>query len=83
MALGDPRFQNRVRCEGRNSFFADGSGRGGPDRRIAYQLENVPGVPKFMAKKLAPKIEEFIVNLVTPNLKQVNTSLGLYLDAQS
>ena len=78
-----PAFKNQVQCEGRNSFFADGEGtRVVLTGELHIKLENVPGVPKFMAKKLAPKIEEFIVNLITPNLKQVNTSLGAYLDAQ-
>ena len=76
-----PAFKKQVQCEGRNSFFADGDGtRVVLTGELHIKLENVPGVPKFMAKKLAPKIEEFIVNLITPNLKQVNTSLGQYLD---
>jgi hypothetical protein len=79
-----PAFKNQVRCEGRNSFYADG------DRtrvvltgNLEIKLESLPGVPKFMAKKLAPKIEEFIVKLITPNLKLVNESLGAYLDSKA
>ena len=79
-----PAFKSQVRCEGRNSFFADGGGtRVVLTGDLNIRLENVPGMPKFMAKKMAPKIEEFIVKLITPNLKLVNESLGAFLDDRS
>ncbi len=77
-----PAFKTQVRCEGRNSFYADGTGtRVVLTGELHIHLENVPGVPKFMAKKMAPRIEEVIVKLITPNLKRVNDSLGQYLDS--
>ena len=79
-----PSFKNQVQCTGRNSFYADGANtRVVLTGELHIQLESVPGVPKFMAKKMAPKIEEFIVKLITPNLKRVNESLGQYLDSKS
>ena len=78
-----PAFETQVQCSGRNSFYADGSGtRVVLTGELRIRMEQVPGVPKFMAKKLAPRVETFIVKLVTPNLKQVNESLGRYLDAR-
>ena len=79
-----PAFKDQVRCEGRNSFYADGEHtRVVLTGELHIKLENVPGVPKFMAKKMAPKIEEFIVKLITPNLKLVNECLGDYLDSKN
>jgi hypothetical protein len=36
-----------------------------------------------MAGRIAPKIEAFIVKLITPNLEKVNHSLEHFLDDQS
>ena len=78
-----PAFPNQVKCRGRNAFFADG-----PDATrvqltgdLEINLKNIPGVPRMLAGRLRPKIEQFIVKLVTPNLEKVNHSLELYLDA--
>ncbi len=78
-----PAFPDQVNCHGRNAFFADG-----PDVTIVrltgeleINLKNIPGVPRMLAGRLTPKVETFIVKLVTPNLEKVNTSLERYLDA--
>lgn len=77
-----PAFPNQVKCYGRNAFFADG-----PDATIVrlsgeleINLKNVPGVPRILAGRLTPKVETFIVRLVTPNLEKVNHSLERFLD---
>jgi hypothetical protein len=79
-----PAFPNQVKCSGRNAFFADG-----PDATIVrlsgdleISLKNIPGVPRLLAGRLTPKVESFIVKLITPNLEKVNHSLERYLDAQ-
>jgi hypothetical protein len=79
-----PAFPNQVHCSGRNAFFADG-----PDATIVrlsgdlqIYLKNVPGIPRLLAGRLTPKVEAFIVKLVTPNLERVNHSLEQYLDAE-
>ena len=78
-----PAFPNQVRCRGRNAFFADGPG--GTLVRLTGELEislkDVPGVPRILAGRLRPRVESFIVKLVTPNLEKVNQSLERYLDA--
>lgn len=77
-----PAFDQQVRCEGRNRFEADG-----PDATrvvlsgdLEIRVDRVPGVPRALARRLAPKIEAFIVKLITPNLTRVNASLERYLD---
>lgn len=42
--------------------------------------ERLP-VPKFLGKRLAPQIEKFVVNLITPNLTDVAVGLQGYLDS--
>ncbi len=78
-----PAFPNQVKCRGRNAFFADGAGA--TCVRLTGELEinlrSIPGVPRILAGRLRPKVESFIVRLVTPNLEKVNHSLERYLDA--
>ncbi len=79
-----PAFPDQVRCMGRNAFFADGDAatRVVLSGDLEINLKNVPGVPRIMAKRIAPMIETFIVKLITPNLKKVNGSLERFLDDQ-
>jgi hypothetical protein len=78
-------FTDSVMCSGRNTFIEDG-----PDYtrvkltgELTIALKGIPGVPNFVAKRMAPQIEAFIVKMITPNLEQVNRSIGTYLDANS
>ena len=80
--LNIPAFPDQVACSGRNAFFADG-----PDRtrvvltgELEINVRNIPGVPRIMAGRIAPKIEAFIVKLITPNLEKINESLERFLD---
>ena len=77
-----PAFSEQVCCTGRNAFFVDG-----PNRtrvvltgELEIDMANFPGVPRVLAKRLSPRIESFIIKLITPNLKRVNHSIGQYLD---
>lgn len=77
-------FTEAVSCSGRNTMIADGDGtivRLTGNLDIA--LKNIPGVPNFLAKRLAPQVEKFIVSLITPNLRNTNQSLQNFLDAES
>jgi hypothetical protein len=76
-------FTDAVRCTGRNLFVPDPRGT----RVILegdFDVKNlqIPGVPRFMAKRLVPQMEKFIISLIRPNLERVNKALGSYLDAQ-
>lgn len=81
--LSIPAFPNQVRCSGQNHFHADGSGTKvvlTGDLQIA--VDKIPGIPKILARRIAPQLEKFIVQLIKPNLIEVNRSLGRFLDAQ-
>ena len=68
-------------CSGRNHFIDDGdSTRVVLSGQLDIQLKSIPGVPSFLAGRLAPKLEKFIVSLITPNLERVNASLQRFLD---
>lgn len=42
--------------------------------------ERLPGVPTFVAKRAAPTLEKFIVNLIQPNLRKSNAAVVEYID---
>jgi len=42
--------------------------------------DKVPGVPTFVAKRLAPTLEKFVVGLLQPNLKKSNQAVQEYLE---
>jgi hypothetical protein len=74
-------FTDAVHCEGRNTFLEDGSGtRVVLTGDLTIDLKEIPGVPSFLAKRIAPQVEKFIVSLVTPNLERVNASIERFLD---
>ncbi len=47
---------------------------------LVIDLKEIPGVPSFLGRRLAPQVERFIVSLITPNLEAVNTSIQRFLD---
>jgi hypothetical protein len=77
-----PALGQQVQCSGRNSFFAaPGGTRVALSGDLEIKLQNIPGVPSFMAKRLAPQVEAFIIKLITPNLEKVNASLERFLQS--
>ena len=44
--------------------------------------ERIPGIPKFIAKRVAPQVESFILKLISPNLTEVVNGLEGYFKAQ-
>jgi hypothetical protein len=74
-------FTDSVTCSGRNTFVDEGdSTRVVLSGKLDIDLKSIPGVPRFLAGRMAPKLEKFIVNLITPNLERVNTCLQQFLD---
>jgi S-adenosylmethionine:diacylglycerol 3-amino-3-carboxypropyl transferase len=76
-------FTEAVSCTGRTALVAEG------DHTLvrltgefALDVAKIRGVPAFLARRLAPQLEKFIVSLVTPNLERVNESLEAFLDEQ-
>lgn len=75
-------FTDSVTCGGTNSFIEAGDGKTKVrlEGDLDIDVKNIPGVPKLLAGGIKPKIEKFIVSLITPNLKRVNESLQQFLD---
>ena len=74
-------FTNSVSCSGRNRFVAEGhSTRVILEGDLNINIASIPGVPRIIGNRIRPRIESFIVKLVTPNLKRVNECLQTYLD---
>ena len=46
---------------------------------ITIRAEKIPGVPRFMAGKIGPVVEKFVINLIRPNLKKTSEGIGSYL----
>ena len=77
-------FTENVNCYGHNTYVVDGEHtilqiRG----ELDVSLKGVPGVPKFLASKVAPQVEKLIVTLLKPNLLSVAKGLQDFLDAES
>ena len=73
-------------CSGTNYFGPDPADpEGSTQMRVTGSLqvypERLPGVPRFLGKRLAPQVEKFVVGLITPNLTDVAIGLQGYLDA--
>lgn len=74
-------------CGGANYYEPEPADPEGSTRmRITGELvvypERLPGIPKFLARKFAPQVEKFVINLITPNLTDVAKGLQGYLDEQ-
>ncbi|MEE2780114.1 MAG: hypothetical protein VYE15_06305 [Myxococcota bacterium] len=50
---------------------------------LAVYPDRLPGVPGFLGRRMAPTVEKFVVNLLTPNLIELAVGLQGYLDDQS
>lgn len=46
---------------------------------ITIKADKIPGVPRFMAGKVGPVVEKFVINLIKPNLKKTNEGISNYL----
>ena len=78
-------FREAFFCEGSNRFLEDGpdATRVVVEGDLKLDLRELPGLPSFVAKRLAPQIEAFIVKMITPNLEEVNRAVGRYLENKS
>ena len=71
-------------CSGTNYIEPDPMA---PDRRTRIRItgnltvypDRVPGIPALFSKRLAPIVERFIIDLITPNLTSVAKGLDRYL----
>lgn len=51
--------------------------------KVTIYPEKVPGVPRLLAKKVAPAIEGLIEKLLAPNLSSLGDGLNQYLEKNS
>ena len=76
-------FTENIRCRG-SSVYEERDG--GTMLRIRGDLDvslsGIPGVPRFLASRVAPHVEKYIVQLLTPNLLAVATGLEQFLKEQ-
>lgn len=75
-------FTGQVRCGGTNTFnkVDDSTTAVVLEGDLDIDVKSIPGVPKMFAGGLKPKVEKFIISLITPNLERVNQSLQQFLD---
>lgn len=51
--------------------------------QITVDAKKIPGVPKFMAKKVGAAVEKFVVKTITPNLKKTNDGVRRFLASRA
>jgi hypothetical protein len=77
-------FEKLFECAGENRYAATPEGHTRIEIRGNLEIftDRIPGVPGFLSRKLKPKIEKFIVELVTPNLRDLGQGVQRFLDRQ-
>ncbi len=77
-------FTENCTCKGVNRLVAEGPSatRVTLSGTLDIHLKGIPGVPGFLASRVAPQVERFIIALITPNLEQVNQALENYLNSR-
>lgn len=80
-------FSRLYQCSGTNYFEPDPRDpRGSTCIRLTGSLEiypeRLPGVPKLLAASLKPRVERFVVGLLTPSLTETAAGLQKYLEAR-
>jgi len=80
--LEAPSFKKLYACKGTNKVVADGEGtcrvviRG----TLTVDPDGIPGVPFFLAKKVVPLIEGYLLERIKPNMEQLAVGVGQYLE---
>lgn len=80
-------FDTLYECSGIHYFSPEPNpdGSEGTRLRMTGDLrvypERVPGVPKLLARSVRPKVEAFLIEMVTPNLKELPHAMQTHLDA--
>jgi hypothetical protein len=78
-----PTFKDLYRCQGRNSVEERGSSAAIVIRaKLTLDPDKIPGVPGFLARKVAPAVEGYMVERIRPNLAGLAVGVGRYLKAK-
>lgn len=80
------RFSKFFEANGTN-YYEPTDGGAATDITINGNLtvypERLPGMPTFLAERLKPQVEKFVVELIAPNLTDVAIGLQEYLDKKA
>lgn len=78
------KFKNLFTCNGRDYFedLGNGSTRLRLTGELVVYAERVPGVSQRMATRLGPRIEQFVVKKIKPNLMQVPLALQAFFEEE-
>ena len=76
-------FESLYRCSGTNYFDAVSNDQTRIRLTGSIEIfpENMPGVPKLLARRIAPSIEKWLVNMVTPNFAKLPHAIQALLDS--
>jgi hypothetical protein len=71
-------------CMGTTVITADGEDRSHftLEGELSIDPDHVPGVPKFLARKVRAPLERFIARAISPNLTGIASAVQRYLDGQ-
>jgi len=75
-ALGSSKLFS---CQGETSIF-EKEGKTFLQIVVDFEIyaENVPGVPRFLAKRLGPQVEKVIGDVLSVNMRQMSQSINAY-----
>ena len=74
-------FDRLYDCSGVNRFAADGDGsRVLVSGTLDVYPERLRGVPKALARRARPKVEAWLIKMITPNLAELPKAIQTYLD---
>ena len=82
--LSMERMENLYDCAGSNTFrphpdFPETKTLAVIEGELEVYPERVRGIPKFLAKKLAPQVEKYVISLLVENLVGMTRELGPFL----
>ena len=78
----ESRHKRFTKCYGKTLF--EPSGDGGTaviiDGHLDVDGENIPGVPNFVGRRIAPRIERLVVGMMEPNFEATSKAIAALLD---
>jgi hypothetical protein len=79
----EPRVGARAfECSGHTTIVDTGeTARIDMEINLDIHPENIPGIPKFLARKFLPQIERAVEKQITPNLRNLAASIRRYAEA--
>jgi hypothetical protein len=74
---------NAISARGYNIFLEDGDDTiVQMNGQFTIHPERITGVPTFVARRIAPAVEKFIVSLLEPNMRESNKAVFQYIQDQ-